>query len=142
MKYKFSIIILLLMTSAAHCSETIIKTENNEFTISYNYHKAVRIIPHGLIDQAKDHIIALYGAEKLLSFERSFHIGENSYGYIVHKNTEGISLYLIACSKGNESFVSVSGIVKKGEWKYEVIKLLELSTKALDEYDKNNKRTT
>jgi len=138
MIYKILLAFLLSSTSAAYSADTIIKTENNEFHITYNYRTAIRIIPHGLIDQAKDHIVAIYGADKLISFERTFHIGENSYGYIVSKQENGIDLYLIACPKGNESFVTVSGVIKKGDWRYEVIKLLELSTKALEEYDRNN----
>lgn len=132
------LLMFIISTSVAYSADAIIKTDNNEFHISYNYRTAMRIIPHGLIDEAKDHIIAIDGVDSIISFERTFHIGENSYGYIVSKQKTGIDLYLISCSKGNESFVTVSGVIKKGDWRYEVIKLLELSTKALEEYDRNN----
>jgi hypothetical protein len=137
MIYKI-LLVFILSTSVAYSADAIIKTDNNEFHISYNHRTAIRIIPHGLIDEAKDHITAIDGVDNIISFERTFHIGENNYGYIVSKQKNGIDLLLISCSKGNESFVTVSGVVKKGDWKYEVIKLLELSTKALEEYDRNN----
>lgn len=137
MIYKI-LLVLFLSTSVAYSADTIIKTENNEFRVSYYYRTAIRTIPHGLINEAKEHIIAIDGVDKLISFEPNFHIGENSYGYIASKSKDGIDLYLISCSQGNESFVSVSGVIKKGDWRYEVIKLLELSTKALEEYDRNN----
>ena len=131
-------LILLIPVGMAFCDDNILETKKNKYKISYEYRTAMRIIPHGFIDQAKSSISAIYGDDNLIDFERSFHIGDNSYGYLVHKEDDDLHIYLISCSKGNQSFVTVRGICKNGNWKYEVIKLLELSTKALEEFDNNN----
>jgi hypothetical protein len=137
MIYRIAFIFLLL-ASHSYGQDAIIKTELNEYKVDYHFRTAMRIIPHGLIDQAKDIIISLNGVESLLSYERTFHIGSNSYGYIAHKTKDGIKIYLISCSKGNLSFITTTGICRKGNWQFELIKLLELSTKKLEEFDRTN----
>ena len=129
-------VFIFLLCSAAFSEEAILKTDLNEYRLSYNYHSAMRIIPHGIIDQAKESALAITGADKLISYDRSFQIGSNSYGYVAYKAKEGVEIYLVSCSKGNESFVVVSGLCKSGDWRFELMKLLELSTIRLEEIDK------
>jgi hypothetical protein len=145
MMYDFSVVPMDVAPTAGFETETgarekgdVIETPDNKYRIECHYCTAVRIIPHGLIDQAKDSVVALHGAEHLISFARSFHIGEYTFGYLVHKEKGKIHLYLVSCSHANQNFVIVSGICKRGNWKTEIIRLLELSIKALEKYDRNS----
>ena len=127
------IVVIFFLVSSVYGKDSIIKTELNEYRLNHYTQTAMRLIPHGLVDQAKDSIIALNGADSLLSFDRSFQIGSNSYGYIAYKSKDGIEIYLISCSNGNTSFVITTGICKKGDWRFELLKLIELSTLKLEE---------
>ena len=46
-------VFIFLLCSAAFSEEAILKTDLNEYRLSYNYHSAMRIIPHGIIDQVR-----------------------------------------------------------------------------------------
>ncbi len=140
MTFRLTILIMVLI-GVANAEEPVIHIDENKYNVEYHYRTAMRIIPHGFIDQAKDHIEAIHGIDKLISFERSFHIASNSYGFIAYKDEEGVNINLITCSKNNQSFVSVSGVWTKGDWQFDLIKLLELSTKKLEKYDKSNKKS-
>ncbi|MBN1273458.1 MAG: hypothetical protein JXB26_14415 [Candidatus Aminicenantes bacterium] len=128
-------LIFIMSLSAEQGEDQFIKLGHNKYKIQYHYQTAMRMIPHGVIDQAKDSIISIYGVDKIISYERSIRIGSNTYGYIAHKGKDGVEIYLIACSKGNISFVIVSGTCKKGDWRFDLIKLLEISTKELEKND-------
>lgn len=129
------LIVSLILCGLAQAENISIKTDLNEYEISYFHMAGVRMIPHGAIDQTKSSVISKYGAESLISFDRGFQIGSNSFGYVAHTVKEGTALFLISCSKGNINSMTITGVCKKGDWRLEIIKLLELSIKELDRLD-------
>lgn len=132
------ILIIIASCSLAHAEETVINTGLNEFEVVYHYRTGMRIIPHGAIEQAKQTIVSQYGPDSLLSFDRGFYIGNNKFGYVAYTGKEGAVIFLVACSKGSIHSMTVTGICRKGDWRFELIKLLELSTKELDRLDNRN----
>ena len=131
---------LLVLCGLAHAEGGTIKTDLNEFKVSYHHRAGMRMLPHSAIDQVIDSVKLKYGVDSVISFERGFSIGANRYGYAAYDDNGETAIFLISSSKGNINSMTVTGICKKGDWRFELIKLLELTTLELDKLDRIDSR--